>query len=179
MTILSTKEEVWRDIPGYEGQYQASSLGRIKSVTRRVTQMSRWGKLFTRTMPGRILRPAKFCSSGHVSVVLGHGVNGSPVHQLIILTFKGPPPEGMEVRHLNGDPGDNQLENLVYGTRTENILDVYRQGKAWRKLTAEQALEIKDALRNGEPGVNIAKAFNISQSVISAIKHGRIYWWLS
>jgi len=172
-------KEVWKDIPGYEGQYQASNLGRVRSVTRRITQLSRWGTHFTRTIPGRILRPGKYCKSNHLSVVLGHGANGSPVHQLIMLTFKGPPPTGMEVRHLNGDPTDNRIDNLTYGTRTENILDVYRQGKAWRKLTVQQVLEIKEALKRGEPGTAIAKKYGVSQTTISRIRLGRSYSWLS
>jgi hypothetical protein len=59
-----------------------------------------------------------------------------------MLTFVGAPPDGMEVLHNNGDPTDNRLENLRYGTRTENILDVYRQGKVWRKLSVDDVQAI-------------------------------------
>lgn len=46
-----------------------------------------------------------------------------PVHQLVVLAFIGPRPEGMEVRHLNGIRSDNRLENLMYGTKKENMAD--------------------------------------------------------
>ncbi|NRG44220.1 HNH endonuclease [Bacillus sp. CRN 9] len=170
--------EVWKDIPGYKEEYQASNLGQIRSLTRQITQKSRWGSYFTRTVKGRILRPGRYTSSGHVSVVLRKGSNGSPVHQLVALTFIGACPEGQEVRHLNGDPKDNRLENLVYGSRTDNILDVYRIGKAWRKLTAQQAKDIKQALKNGEKGSDLAREYDISQQAISQIKREVNYWWV-
>ncbi|TLN00386.1 hypothetical protein FDZ73_19580 [bacterium] len=96
--------ETWKGIPGYESQYQVSDMGRVRSVTRPITQIGRWGKPFTRVIPGRILKPGQYCKSGHVSVVLGKGTNGKPVHQLVMLTFVGPTPEGQEIRHLDGNP---------------------------------------------------------------------------
>lgn len=171
--------EVWRDIPGYEGKYQASTLGGIRSLTRQITQTSRWGTDFTRTVKGHVLRPGRYCEGGHVSVVLGKGANGSPVHQLVLLTFEGPPPSGQEVRHLNGIPTDNRLENLVYGTRTNNILDVFYLGRPWRKLTISDALHIRSAIASGETGASLALQFNVSQTAISRVKVGRTFWWLA
>lgn len=136
------------------------------------------GRPFTRTVKGRILRPGRFCRSGHVSVVLGRGTHGKPVHQLVLLTFVGPAPEGLEVRHINGNPSDNRLENLFYGTRTENIIDVYKTGKAWRKLTATEAAGIKQALKNGTRGSELARQYGVSQQTISHIKREVSYWWI-
>jgi hypothetical protein len=168
--------EIWKDIPGYEGKYQASDLGNIRSVTRSVAQMGRYGKPFTRIIKGRILKPGKQ-DSGHVTVALGRG-NSIPVHQLVILTFKGPPPRNCEVRHLNSNPKDNSPKNLCYGTRTENILDEYRLGKKWRKLNVSQVLEIRRLLSEGIKGSEISRLFNISQSQVSNIKNGVQYKWL-
>ena len=127
-------EEIWKDIPGYEGKYQVSSLGRVKSLDRYIRCGT--GGRGMRRMKGRILRPGPR-SDGHMSVVLGHGESGSQVHQLVMLAFIGPCPKGMEVCHNNGNPADNRLENLRYDTRTNNILDKYRQGGAHRKLTVK------------------------------------------
>lgn len=168
--------EIWKDIPGYEGRYQASTEGQIRSVTHRVRLVAH-GKETTRLAKGRILRPGKG-KSGHVSVVLGHGAVGSPVHQLVALTFLGPVPDGCEVCHNDGNPENNALDNLRYDTRSENIKDVVRQGGRWRKLNAEDVREIREMLGRGYTGAEIARAFCISQTQISKIKLGRCFAWL-
>ncbi len=170
---------MWKDIPGYEGKYQVSNTGLVKSLPRLVRGRSRSGTEFQRRVPGRILKPGKYCTAGHESVVLGRGENGSPVHQLVALAFMGPTSEGMEILHNNGNPKDNKLSNLRFGTRTDNILDVYRQGKRWRKVGIDEVKEIRTRLNKGERGVDISRDMEISQQIISKIKTGRTFWWLS
>jgi hypothetical protein len=85
--------------------YEVSDQGRVKS--------------YRRYPEGRLLRPGCM-SGGHVSVSLGRK-NSLCVHALVLLAFVGPPPEKHECRHLNGNPSDNRLENLRWGTRSENI----------------------------------------------------------
>lgn len=171
--------EIWKDIPDYEGEYQASNMGRIRSLDRYVRGINHYsGRNFRRRISGKILKPARFCKSGHVSVVLGHGNSGIPVHQLVMRTFVGDPPVGMEVLHINGNPKDNRLENLRYGTRTENILDVYYQGGKWRKLSIEDVHQIRFGLCTGIKGTELSKMYGVSCSVISAIKKGKTYSWL-
>lgn len=178
MTISWNKDVVWKDVPRYEGKYQVSNTGLIKSLPRLVRGRARSGTVFQRRVPGRILKPGKYCKSGHVSVVLGHGENGSPVHQLVALAFMGATPEGMEILHNNGNPKDNRLSNLRFGTRTENILDVYRQGKKWRKAGIDEVKEIRKRIGKGEKGVDISKDMGLSQQIISSIKTGRSFGWL-
>jgi hypothetical protein len=50
------------------------------------------------------------------------------VHSLVILAFVGPRPDGEQVRHLNGNPADNRLTNLAYGTQSQNQQDSLRHG---------------------------------------------------
>ena len=169
--------EIWKDIPGYEGRYQASSEGRIRSVDHR-TRVVAHGTETTRLVKGRVLRPGRYCKAGHLSVVLGHGAPGSPVHQLIALTFLGPAPDKCEVCHNDGNPSNNALYNLRYDTRSENIKDVIRQGGIWRKLSAEDVYEIRDMLGKGYTGAEIARIFHISPTHVSSIKRGRAYAWL-
>lgn len=169
--------EVWKDIPGYEGRYQASSEGRIRSLDRPVRVVAH-GTETTRIMKGRILRPGKYSPSGHVSVVLGHGAPGSPVHQLVALTFLGPRPAGTEVCHADGNPLNNAVNNLRYDTRRENILDVYRQGAAYKKLNMNDVQQIRKLLAEGRTGREIADRFGISPTCVTNIKNGRTFAWL-
>jgi hypothetical protein len=118
--------EIWKDIPGHEGQYQVSDMGRVKSIPRRVRLVAS-GVETTRQVSERILRPGKN-TSGHVTVALGFG-NSRQVHQLVLEAFIGPRPERHEVLHLNHIPDDNRLVNLKYGTRSENLRTAYAAGK--------------------------------------------------
>ena len=171
-------KEIWKDIPGYEGKYQVSNQGRVKSLERKVRSVNWYsGKEFFRTVHERILRPGPV-KSGHLYVVLGHGEAGVPVHQLVMKAFVGEPPEGMEVRHLNGDPTANRLENLKYGTRTENILDVFYQGKRWRKLRLDDVIYSRFASFCGIPDKEIADELGVSPFTIAGIRKGRIYQWI-
>lgn len=104
----TAQEEIWKPIPGWP-EYEASSLGRIASVKRGDRQILSGGKTDT----------------GYRNVLLyrkGDRV-GRRVHQLVALTFLGPRPEGLEIRHLDGDQINNAVSNLAYGTHAENMAD--------------------------------------------------------
>lgn len=118
-----TLEEEWRDVPGYEGMYAVSSLGRVRSLPRLT------GGPRPRRVAERILRPMR-ARHGYLAVELrGGGARRVPkVHQLVLLAFVGPPPKGMETRHLDGNPANNKIDNLRYGTRHENMQDRVHHG---------------------------------------------------
>lgn len=131
--------EQWKPIPGYEGRYEVSDQGRVRSLTRRVRLVTRAGNETHRLSKGRLLRPGR-TRTGHVTVALGRG-NSRPVHQLVLEAFVGPRPQApkgslIDVLHLNGIPDDNRLENLRYGTRAENIRQDLEAGI--RKISAFQ-----------------------------------------
>lgn len=133
MSSASSSEE-WRPVIGYEGIYEVSSIGRVKSLDR-VIFMKTGG---TSHRKG-ILLALRGTPSGHSEVKLSR--NSSPktklVHQLVCESFYGPRPEGMEVRHLNDDPSDNRVQNLRWGTRSENSLDRVRNGIEWQTNKSE------------------------------------------
>ena len=104
--------ETWAFIPGYEGVYQVSDLGNIKS--------------FARYKEGRLLKPGK-ASHGYYTVSFGRN-KSKTVHSLVALAFFGPCPKGMEVLHIDGTRTNNAKTNLRYGTRTDNILDAIKHG---------------------------------------------------
>lgn len=168
--IQHSDPEIWKDIPGFEGKYQASSHGRIRSVDHRVRVVAR-GTEATRLSRGCVLRPGR-SRDGHVSVVLGRGYGSMLVHTAVALAFLGPRPEGLDVCHNDGNPENNHPDNLRYDTRTDNILDVYRLGGRWRKLTLDDIREIKRLMDDGAVGAEVARQFGVSQSTVSKIKLG-------
>lgn len=113
--------EIWKPIPGYEGLYEASSLGHIRGVNRIDSAGRKWR--------ARELSPGK-STGGYLQV--GLFKNGRPkyhyVHRLILLTFHGAAPTGTECRHIDGDPNNNAASNLRHGTRSENIRDQVTHG---------------------------------------------------
>lgn len=115
--------EEWRPIPGYEGVYEASSLGRVRSVDRVIVDK----RGVTRKLKGKVLSPAG-SKSGHLRVNFGKNFGSQSVHHLVLITFVGPRPEGMESLHKNGKPEDNRVTNLRWGTRSENLLDMVKHG---------------------------------------------------
>jgi hypothetical protein len=118
--------EVWKSIPGYESSYDVSSRGRVRSVARRVRLVVASGTECTRGVPARLLKPGPM-RSGHLTVCLGKG-NSKLVHSLVLLAFVGPRAPDKECLHLNHCPYDNRLENLKYGTRSENLKMDYDTG---------------------------------------------------
>lgn len=166
--------EVWKDIPGYEGAYQVSSLGGVRSLDREV--VTKAGEV--RRYCGRVLKSAKYGRQRtHVAVVLGRG-NHHPVHHLVMLAFVGPRPENAVICHENGNPTDNRLSNLRYDSLRENAIDVYRIGGALHKLTAADVEDIRKRLKGGETAASLAREYGVSQPAISDLKRGKSFGWL-
>lgn len=117
--------EEWRPVPGWEDFYEASTEGRIRSLARAVLRGGRPMKVAE-----RVLKPSVH-HSGYRRVILARGGDRDErlVHSVIALTFHGPRPDGMEVRHLNGDQTDNRPSNLAYGTSGENKADILEHGR--------------------------------------------------
>ena len=120
--------ELWKDIDGYEGRYQASNRGRIRSLNRIITT-SRGRKM---TIKETILKPEKVFD-GYERVCLSK--NGKDKHYrvatLVYEAFLGPIPEGLEIDHINGIRTDNRLENLRA---------VSHRANCWNPITRERHL---------------------------------------
>ncbi len=150
-------------------------MGRIRSLDRYKECNTEDGVLI-RFYKGRILKPFKQNQYGHIAVQLGK--SKKHIHQLVIRTFVGEPKEGQEVRHINGVPTDNRLENLEYGTRSENIQDSYMQGQAWKKLRLTEISAIKDLSKMGRKPKELAELYGVSTRTIHHIKKGERHSWI-
>lgn len=117
--------ERWRPIPGYEGRYEASDQGRVRSVDRQVRTVSRCGAVGVRTLRGQIIAPQEH-SQGYRCLRLGGA--SKLVHALVLLAFVGPRPDGMQGAHGDGNRTNNKLTNLRYATPLENHDDRRKHG---------------------------------------------------
>lgn len=150
-------------------------MGRIRSLDRYKECHTENGILL-KFYKGRILKPFKQNQYGHIAVQLGK--SKKHIHQLVMKTFVGQPKQGQEVRHINGVPTDNRLENLEYGTHSENIRDTYMQGQAWKKLTLTEVSAIKDLLKMGKTPKELAEIYGVSDRTIYHIKKGERHNWI-
>ena len=104
------------------------------------------------------------------------------MHILVLETFVGPRPEGMQCRHLDGDETNNHISNLCWGTVAENHRDKILHGTSNRgerhygtKLKDDDVLQIRRRVASGERQRVIAEDFQVAISVVSAIVR-RITW---
>jgi hypothetical protein len=101
------------------------------------------------------------------------------VHQLVLEAFAGPRPENCQVRHLDGDPSNNKLDNLAWGTKAENEADKIKHGTLLfgtanpsSKLTEADVLDIR---ASNKRQVDLAGIYGVSQAVISAVRLRKIW----
>lgn len=109
-------EEVWKDVPGYEGYYQVSNLGRVKSLTG-----------YYKNKKNIILKYGLNRGYQRVILCVNKIRKNIHIHQLVMLAFVGKP-NGMQINHINGVKTDNRLCNLEYVTQSENMKHAYRLG---------------------------------------------------
>lgn len=115
-------DECWRDIAGFEGRYQVSDLGRIRSLPR----LSAGKRQFR--VSGQIMCPSKAGARGYLKVCLstGNAIKHKYVHHLVLEAFVGPCPPGMEACHFpDPNPANCRLDNLRWDTRSQNRNHAY------------------------------------------------------
>lgn len=120
--------EIWKDIPEYEGYYQCSNLGRVKSLARKILDKN---KLIIRKTDDYILKQGD--SNGYPLVILQiNSIKTSvQVHKLVAICFLNHIPNGHinVVDHINGDKKNNNLSNLHIVTGRANISDCFRKDR--------------------------------------------------
>lgn len=177
--IAFPKEE-WRPVVGYEGYYEVSDLGRVRSVDRVITCKN--GS--TRKLKGKLmsLNP---CPMGYLGTSLYTPETGGVrflAHRLVAEAFI-PNPEGKpHVNHKNGTKWDNKLSNLEWCTPSENVQHAHDTGLITvnfgsdciaAKLTDEDVLEICKLLDSGASQIEIASKYGVHETSVNAIHTGR------
>jgi hypothetical protein len=165
--------EIWKDIPEYENCYQASNLGNIRSLGRKVNANSSF-----RFVEGQLLRQKVSTKGGYLLVTLSvcSVAKTYTVHSLIMRAFIGDRPEGLAICHNDGNSANNCLSNLRYDTNKNNHQDKINQGKTARgagintsRLTDDQVVEMRNRRFLGETLQSLADHFRVSNVSVSKI----------
>jgi hypothetical protein len=172
--------EIWKAIPGHKG-YEASNLGRVRSLDKRIRLRNRWANYEWRRYRGRILKQVT-TPGGYLRVKLGHHFNGADVHTLVARAFLGPRPERFVVSHSDDNGYNNNLLNLSYQTYSQNYEDAVRNGsirrgeRHYRARLTEQ--EVRAIRKSNESLASLAFLYGVSQTAVHNAKSGRNWAWL-
>ena len=151
-------EEIWKPVLGYEGLYEVSNFGRVKSIF-----YKRQGKEI-------ILKPCFARDYLTVMLCKNKTKKHHSLHRLVWEAFTGPIPEGMQVNHINEDKTDNRLENLNLMTCKENI----NWGTGIKRQSASRSVPIVQYDKNGNyikqwaSATEVQKQLGFNQRNISA-----------
>ena len=166
---------IWKDIKGYEGLYQVSDSGKVKSLTRK--NIRRDGVV--RILKGKKINP-KLSKHGYLFVTLSKNgkLKNMSIHRLVAVAFIDNSHNKMEVNHKDGNKLNNSVDNLEWMTRKENMLHAKKNklinykgdSSPNRKLTVENSKQIRKLYEKGKfTQSEIGKMFNVHQSVISNV----------
>lgn len=179
------KEEIWKDVCGFEGLYLVSNFGRVKGLDRVVLRKNQ-GTLNVR---GKLLK-VKTLSSGYYKVNLN--CNGSAfskrVHRLVASAFIPNPKNHKTVNHKNGNKLDNRVPNLEWcslpdnlkhaksmGLLDKNLKALSKNNRSRRTLSDKKAKKALEMHKQNYTQVEIAKKLGVKTGAIFGLIHGISY----
>ena len=174
-------EEIWKDIIGYEGLYQISSLGRVKSLPRSWS-FKHWqdGSIITPTSKERLLKP-HVSKRGYYIVALSKGKGHiKNIHRLIAQAFIPNPKNLKVINHKDGNKLNNSIDNLEWCTQKENMQHAFNIGLVNTKKPVLQYdingnyITTWDSAREAKKALKIK---NIEKCCYRERKHAGNYIW--
>lgn len=163
--------EIWKDIEGYEGKYQISTFGRVKSMERK--SRNRCGSYVRKE---KILKPINH-RQGYLKVNINRNKRDF-IHRLVAKTFIPNPLNKEQVNHIDDNKSNNFINNLEWVTNGENVKKAYETGRIKKlcgelnpsaTLTLDKVKIIRSKFKSGLKMKNIANEFNVSYSAINRI----------
>lgn len=171
--------ETWRDLEGYEGMYQVSDQGRVKSLDR-IIKIEKKGKKVEQRLMGKVLSPYDN-RKGYLLIDLSK--NGKRqreyIHRLVAKAFINNPNELPQVNHLNNVRNNNFVNNLEWTSAQGNVDHMVKQDRHHSKLRPDQILEIRKLIDKGVKQKDIAIKYQVAPTIISNINTGRAWWYVS
>jgi hypothetical protein len=168
-------QQIWKPVVGYEGLYEVSDQGRVRSIEHQTKLGPRGGRVLSRATEKRL---------GYVKVNLYRDgkARSVRVHCLVLEAFRGSCPEGMEGCHDNGNRSDNRLDNLRWDTRPANHADKHRHGtmmsgeRHYASKLDEGAVRRAFRLRDGGISVaDIATDLGVSAATVHDAFRGKTW----
>lgn len=180
------EEEVWKDIPNYEGIYQASTLGNIRSIGFTQEINNQWGSTSVRHKKGRVLKQ-HINTPGYYSVQVSKDriTKRIMTHRLVAITFIPNPENKREVNHKDSNKLNNRLDNLEWVTPKENNQHYILLGRKRTPLgmdTHNAVLTeeiVKEIYLSTLTPKKLSEKLNINKSTISSVKQGVNWRWLT
>ena len=150
--------EIWKDIPGYEGIYQTSNYGRIRTVEGKTTFTKRHGKRVwkSRVLKGKGNNPI---TGKRVSLWKDGKPKDHLVARLVAITFLGVPPEGFTVNHKDGNRMNNYIDNLEWLSLADNIRHGFNTGLYSRTQKPITIIRVEDEEKFYFPSLSCADRF--------------------
>ena len=151
------ENEIWKPVLGFEGKYEVSNLGNVKSL-----------------ITNKLLKPGSNCASnrGYLFVGLGREHKKKYIHRLVWEAFNGPIPEGLQINHKDENKLNNSLSNLSLVTHRENM--------NWGSLPEKYTKPILQYDKNGNfikewtSGKSIQRELGFNQAGISQCANGKL-----
>lgn len=180
------KTEQWLPVVGYEGIYEVSDLGRIKSLERYIVTISRWGKQMNKKVKESIL--VIYPNTDYLNVVLsGNGRKKLRAHRIVAEAFIPNPDNKPQVNHIKGNKYDNRSIMLEWNTGIENIKHAYNVlGKKANKTNLGNLDELSSSsipvlqfdlngnfIQEFPGGTTAARKLGLNQSKISLVCNGK------
>jgi hypothetical protein len=174
---LDLTGEEWRPVVGYEGRYEVSSLGRVRSY---LLHGSHSGT--KKAAPSLLVLRANRHGYREVKLCSGRHRRTGLVHQLVADAFIGRRGEGVVVRHLDGNPANNSVANLAYGDQAENFEDSRRHGTVAlgercgsHRLTEDQVRRLRARRAEGASYSTLRREFGVAPSTAWQIVNGQLW----
>lgn len=172
--------EIWKPVAGYEGVYEVSSHGRVRSLDRFVAVESDIKGCYRSLRKGRVLADCTDRDGYRLVSLSCRGVvRGYKVHRLVAIAFLPPRPDAPEVNHKDFCKTNNRANNLEWATAAENSKHGCAEGARVPKLTAAQVARIRELHAAGFDYAQVAQLFDVSKQTIYRIcqrktwrKHG-------